>query len=144
MTPGRVLALDLGTVRVGVALSDPTRRFAQPLEVLPAGGPWMDQVAELVERHQVTLVVVGLPTRTTGQEGPETERVRGWTDQLRLRIPQMEIRFYDERFTTAIAQRVLLEGDVSRKGRKQRVDKVAAAVLLQGFLDGEAAGGRAS
>ena len=104
----------------------------------------MDQVAELVERHQVTLVVVGLPTRTTGQEGPETERVRGWTDQLRLRIPQMEIRFYDERFTTAIAQRVLLEGDVSRKGRKQRVDKVAAAVLLQGFLDGEAAGGRAS
>lgn len=144
MTEGRVLALDLGTVRVGVALSDPTRRFAQPLDVLPAQENWIQRVQELVVTHQVTLVLVGLPTRTDGTAGPEVERVRGWTEELRQGIPQVPIQFYDERFTTRIAQQALLAGDVSRKGRKQRVDKVAAAVLLQGFLDGEAAGGRAS
>ncbi|ACZ19264.1 Holliday junction resolvase RuvX [Thermanaerovibrio acidaminovorans] len=132
---GRVMALDLGEVRIGVALSDPSRSFASPLEVLKMEEGWPLKVKELVERNSVTLIVVGLPIRTDGSSGPEVQRVMGWLEELKAVVQQVEIVTVDERFTTSIAQRFLLEGDVRREKRKGKVDKVAAALMLQDYLN---------
>jgi putative Holliday junction resolvase len=132
---GRVMALDLGEVRIGVALSDPSRCFASPLEVLKMEEGWSERVRELIERNQVSLVVVGLPRRTDGSLGPEAHRVEAWLEELKGVLGDVEVTTLDERFTTAIAQRFLLEADMRRDKRKGKVDKVAAAVLLQSYLD---------
>ncbi|EHM09916.1 RNAse H-fold protein YqgF [Thermanaerovibrio velox DSM 12556] len=132
---GRVMALDLGEVRIGVALSDPSRCFASPLEVLKMEEGWIERVRELIERNQVSLVVVGLPRRTDGSLGPEAHRVEAWLEELKGVLGDVEVTTLDERFTTAIAQRFLLEADMRRDKRKGKVDKVAAAVLLQSYLD---------
>ena len=82
-----------------------------------------------------TKLLVGLPLRTGGNEGPEAEHIRAVAESIRERHPSVEIILWDERFTTVIAQQSLLEGDVSRKGRKGKVDKIAASILLQSYLD---------
>ncbi|MCX7828685.1 MAG: Holliday junction resolvase RuvX [Thermanaerothrix sp.] len=132
---GRIMALDLGEVRIGVALSDPSRCFASPLEVLKMEEGWPARVKELIQRNQVSLVVVGLPRRTDGSLGPEALRVEAWLEELKGVLGDVEVVTLDERFTTAIAQRFLLEADMRRDKRKGKVDKVAAAVLLQSYLD---------
>lgn len=131
----RYLGLDIGTRRIGVAVSDPLGSFAQGVAVLRAAGDWMAELDELVERYGVGVIVVGMPVRTDGTEGPEarnTERVRVLLSE---RYPGLDVIGWDERFTTVRAEQALLEGDVSRKGRKGRIDKVAASILLQGYLD---------
>ena len=131
----RIIALDIGTVRIGVAASDPTGMFATPVAVLKADKNWMDDLAGIIEEYGASKLLVGLPRRTDGREGPEAESVRRVISRLSARFPDMEILTWDERFTTAIAASALLEADVSRAGRKGRIDKVAAAVLLQSYLD---------
>lgn len=131
----RVIALDIGTVRIGVALSDPLGMFAQASHVLDAAGNWLDELDRLVREHDSPIILIGLPRRTDGSEGPEAEFIRTEAARVAERFPEIEIKFWDERFTTSIAQRALLEADVSRKKRKQKVDKIAAALLLQSYLD---------
>ena len=132
---GRIIALDIGKVRIGVAASDPTGTFASPVTVLKASGNWMDDLAGIIEKYDAVKLLVGLPCRTDGSEGPEAKTVRHVISRLSDRFPDMEILAWDERFTTVIAASALLEADVSRAGRKGRVDKVAASVLLQSYLD---------
>jgi len=132
---GRIIALDIGTVRIGVAASDPTGMFATPIAVLKADKNWMDELAGIIEEYGAVKLLVGLPRRTDGREGPEAESVRRVITRLSVRFPDMEILTWDERFTTVIAASALLEADVSRAGRKGKIDKVAAAVLLQSYLD---------
>lgn len=134
---GRILALDIGSVRIGVAVSDPFGAFAQPIAVLDAKGEWKAELASLLKQYSVFKVVVGLPVRTTGQEGLEAETVRKVRDELASCFPDVSFVFWDERFTTTIAQQALLEGDLSRKNRRKRIDKVAASILLQSYLDHE-------
>lgn len=131
----RIIALDIGTVRIGVAVSDPLGMFAQGVAVLKAEGEWHEELAKIIAKYEKPKLLVGLPRRTDGSEGPEAGKMRETAEGLKARFPELELEFWDERFTTTIAQQALLEADVSRKGRKERVDKIAATLLLQSYLE---------
>lgn len=132
MSVGRVIAFDPGSKRIGVAISDPLRIVASPLTVLEAGDPWKE-IDALLEEYQPTVIVVGLPVSLSGGEGPAAERARVFGAELERRSGR-SIRWVDERFTTRTAEEALIEGGVRRRERKQSVDKVAAAVILQHYL----------
>jgi putative holliday junction resolvase len=133
----RWLGLDLGHVRIGIALSDPLGMTAQPLMVLKSAGNQKDLAAigELVNQHEVTQVIVGLPFNMNGTDSSQTEKVRAFTSKLasRLNVP---VFFLDERLTSKQAERAMIEGGTRREDRKQKIDKVAAALLLQSALEG--------
>ena len=132
----RIIALDIGSVRIGVAVSDPLGFFAQGVTVLLAQTDWMEDLDKIMAKYQDPKLLIGLPRRTDGSEGPEALKMRDLTKTIKARFPNTEIEFWDERFTTTIAQQMLIEADVSRSGRKQNVDKIAATLLLQSYLDG--------
>ena len=127
---GRVLALDYGSVRVGVAVSDPLRMTAQPLDVIP-----LEEIEERLPSivQDVDEIIVGLPKSLDGTEGPSAKAARSFAKRVQdlVGIP---VRLVDERFTTVGAQNALLEGGVRRSRRKRVVDKVAATLLLEGYL----------
>lgn len=133
----RWLGLDLGSVRIGVALSDPLGMTAQPLTVLKSAGTQKDIIAigELVEKHEVTQVIIGLPLNMDGTESSTTKKVREFTGKLaqRLNVP---VFFIDERLTSKQAERLMIEGDSRREDRRKKIDKVAAALLLHSALHG--------
>jgi putative Holliday junction resolvase len=136
MTPGRVLALDPGTRRVGVAVSDPLGITAQPHSVLDAEDPaLMDRIIRLGAELGVERIVVGLPVSLNGTEGPSAAAARrfGATVAGATGLP---VDFADERFTSVSAERVLVEAGLSGRRRRAVRDRVAAAVLLQAYLDG--------
>ncbi len=131
----RHLGLDIGTKRIGVAVSDPLGSFAQGVAVLNATEDWMGALDGLVKKYGVAVIVVGMPLRTDGSAGPEAEKIEALKKVLAERYDDLDIVEWDERFTTVRAEQALLEGDVSRKGRKSRIDMVAASILLQDYLD---------
>jgi len=135
----RILALDHGTVRIGLAVSDEMKLFAQPLDYLPAEpfAEFVQQLKVIVKEKEVDLIVVGLPRNMDGSYGPAAQRVREFVIALKEAIP-MPIRTWDERLTSVTANRLLTEGNVRGEKRKEKVDKVAAAVLLQSYLDSAA------
>lgn len=132
----RILALDHGTRRIGIALSDATRTIAQPLEYLPAEpfASFLDQLKQLITRHEVDLLLIGLPRNMDGSYGPAAQKVEVFVAALKgaLTIP---IRLWDERLTSTQANRLLIAGGVRRGQRKEKVDQMAAAILLQSYLD---------
>jgi len=132
----RILALDYGTRRVGVAISDELEMIATPLGYLDAQprGKLLDQIAQLVAERGVGLVVVGMPRNMDGSYGPAAEQVREFVEMLEKRL-SVPVKTWDERLTTAQAEKLLLQADVSRKKRKKKVDQIAAAILLQSYLD---------
>ena len=127
------MGVDYGTRRIGVALSDALRIAAHPHAVLDAEDA-VSRLAEIVAEEGVTHVVVGLPTGLHGVEGTSAVGARRLAEEIR-NIVAVPVSLADERFTSKIAERALLEGDVRRAERKQRIDKVAAAVMLQAVLD---------
>jgi putative Holliday junction resolvase len=131
----RILALDIGHVRVGVAVSDPLGFFAQGIGVLSAAGDWIDEISTLVEQYDVRTLLIGLPVRTDGSTGPEAKWILSTVELLRALFPDQKVELWDERFTTTIAERIMIEGNVSREKRRHSRDKVAAAIILQGYLD---------
>lgn len=136
----RILGLDPGSKRVGVALSDELQMIAQPLEYIPAEpeDELLAKLKELVTKQGVETVIVGMPRNMDGSYGPAAEKSKAFISKLEetLSVP---IRAWDERLTSAQANRILIEGNVSRKKRKEKVDKMAAAILLQSFLDARSA-----
>ena len=135
----RILGVDLGTRRIGLALSDPTGTLASPYEVLQRSGDAARDrkaiIAAAVDA-EAEKIVVGLPKSLSGKKGPAEKAARAEVDALREAAPAgMEIDLYDERFTTVIAQRSLIEAGMRRDARKKVVDKVAAAVMLQSYLE---------
>ena len=130
----RVLALDIGTVRIGAAVSDPTRTIAQGLGVWDAE-TWREDFDAALTKYDPKVIVVGLPSRTDGKPSEAAERVREIVAELSVKYPEREFTLWDERFTTVIAQRVMLEADVSRRGRRKKVDKVAAVIILEDWLE---------
>ena len=130
---GRILALDYGSARIGVAISDALRITTQPLAVV-AAEEFEERLRELVTDRDVDLVVVGLPTSLDGSEGPSAAGARRLAERAGA-ITGVDIEMVDERFTTTAAERVLIEGNVRRRRRREVVDKVAAAVILQGYLE---------
>ena len=136
MINGRVLALDIGTVRIGAAISDPLGIIAQGLGVWNAqNDEWRKNFDEAVKTYDPKIVVAGLPLRTDGKDSELALRVSGIIERLRTEYPGIEFVFQDERFTTVIAQRTLIEADTSRRKRKKNVDKVAAVIILQDWLE---------
>ncbi len=131
---GVVLAVDVGTVRVGVAASDPHRVLASPVETVAA--PGHERVAELVREREAVLVVVGLPTSMSGQaRSASADMAREWVAVFAPLVEPVEVRLVDERLTTVVAQAGLrASGRSSKKGRSV-VDQAAAVALLQGVLD---------
>ncbi len=142
---GRSIGLDVGFKRIGVAVSDEMRLFAQPWEVIarvpgPAGmAAAIEAVAGLVKSLQAGEVVVGLPRNMNGTLGPAGRAVMDFAAALGERL-DCPVTFIDERLTSRAAERVLLEADLSRQKRKGVRDKLAAALILQGRLDALAAG----
>jgi len=132
-----VLGLDPGTKRIGVAISDSDGRVATPIEVIQRSGDLtrdLRKIRELVEEWEAELVVVGLPLSLSGEIGPSARRVLDEVEQLRATLP-VPVETYDERLTTVTAERHLVEQRMGAKARREVVDKVAAAVLLQSWLD---------
>ncbi len=132
----RVLAIDYGTVRIGLALSDPMKILASPLETYRKQDEASDlaYLKNVVDEHEVERVVVGLPRNMDGSEGPQAKLTRGFADKLAAALDEVPVEFWDERLSSAVAERAMLEADLSRKKRKDRRDKVAACVILQGYL----------
>lgn len=132
----RILALDHGTKRVGVAVSDELKMIAQPLEFILAE-PFADFLArfkEILLEKEVELILLGMPRNMDGSYGPAALKVREFASALQA-VVAIPIQFWDERLTSVQAQRFLIEGGVRRAQRKQKVDKTAAAILLQSYLD---------
>ena len=133
----RILALDLGEKRIGVAVSDELLMTAQGLCVIASKGAAKDleQIAELIRNRAVSIIVLGLPRNMDGSIGPMAEKVREFGRLLQNQHPDVPVEYWDERLTTAGAQRMLIGADISRVKRRQVVDKVAAVLILQGYLD---------
>ena len=134
----RVLGLDVGDKRIGVALSDEGRLIASPLTVIQSvgWGPDSREILRLMEEHGAELIVCGLPRNMDGSVGFQAEKVMAFADKLRE--SGLDVEFQDERLSTVSAHQALIEGGMHRDERKGTVDKVAAAVILQTYLDSHA------
>ena len=132
----RVLALDVGERRIGVAVSDPLGFSAQGVETIFTKGLENDlkRIRELSDKYETKRLLVGLPRNINGTMGPQAERIMEFSKALLA--AGFEVRHQDERMTTMMANRVLLEGEVRREKRREVVDKLAATYILQSFLDG--------
>jgi putative Holliday junction resolvase len=133
---GRVLGLDLGDVRIGVAISDPDRRLAVPLGTVHAGQPpgELRAIAELVRENDVALVVVGHPLSLSGEAGPRARKTEELAAALASSLP-VPVELHDERLSTVEAERALREAGVRGRDLRRVVDRSAAAVILQSWLD---------
>jgi putative Holliday junction resolvase len=136
----RILGLDVGSKTVGVSLSDAFGWTAQGLKTIQInedkGEYGFEEIGTLIKENEVSKVVVGLPKNMNGTIGPRGEASQFYADELNKRFG-VPVVLWDERLTTVAAERVLLEADVSRKKRKKVIDKMAASMILQGYLDSQ-------
>ena len=132
----RILAIDPGTVRLGLALSDPSGTIAQPLSVLARRSEAEDLKAltELVERHEVGMIVIGLPRLMDGRLDTAAQQAQAFGAQV-AQATGRPVAYWDERLTSVAAERYLIEQGKRRSKRRQEIDRMAATLLLQGYLD---------
>lgn len=132
----RILALDHGTKRIGIAVSDELKMIAQSLEFVPAEPflDFLDRLKEIIREKEIELILIGMPRNMDGSYGPAALKVQEFIAVLKEKLA-VPIRTWDERLTSAQAQRFLIQGGVRRSERKEKVDKMAAAILLQSYLD---------
>jgi putative Holliday junction resolvase len=132
----RVLAIDHGTKRIGIAVSDELKIIAQPLEFIPAEpfAGFLARLRDILREKEVEIVIVGMPRNMDGSYGPAALKVQEFVGALRKAVI-VPIQTLDERLTSAQANRFLIQGNVRRDKRKEKVDKTAAAILLQSYLD---------
>jgi len=142
MRNGVRLGIDVGTVRVGVARSDPSGLLATPVETVRRGKGDLARIAAIAAEHEAVEIVVGLPTSLSGREGPAAAAAREFAARIAARLAPLPVRLYDERLTTVTAQQRLRAGGVRGRNQRQVVDQEAAVVLLQAALDAERASGR--
>jgi putative holliday junction resolvase len=135
-TQGRVLGLDVGSKRIGVAVSDPLGITAQGLETLQRRNKRLDfeALGQLVKTWEVVEIVVGFPLRMSGEEGIQAEKMQRFAEELRERL-QVPVHLWDERLTSAEANRLLRETDMSIQRRGQVVDRMAAVLILQSWME---------
>ena len=132
----RILALDHGTKRVGVAVSDETKTIAQPLEYIPAEpfAAFLERLKKILAEKEVDFILIGMPRNLDGSYGPAAQKVETFVAVLKTAVT-VPIKTWDERLTSAMANRILIQGNVRRDRRKEKVDKMAAAILLQSYID---------
>jgi len=135
-TTGALLGVDPGTKTLGLAISDPTRLIATPLKTIARKKFTLDaeHLLRVYNSNDATALIVGLPVNMNGTHGPRAQSVRDFCINL-LRLRDLPIFMWDERLSTAAVTRGMLEADMSRKKRKDNVDKLAASYILQGVLD---------
>ena len=133
----RILALDHGTRRIGVAVIDETKTIAQPLEYIPAEpfADFLERLKQILAEKEITFILLGLPRNMDGSYGPAAQKVETFAAALKTAVT-IPVKFWDERLTSTMANRILIQGNVRRDKRKEKVDKMAAAILLQSYLDG--------
>ncbi len=138
MKQKRIIGIDLGEKNVGVAVSDELGLTAQGLTCLRRTGDarLIDDLCQLISDRNAVLIVIGLPRNMSGDMGPKAQEATEFAEKLRARCG-VEVSLWDERLTTKMAERSMLEGDLSRKKRKRRRDIVAAQLILQSFLDAQ-------
>ena len=137
----RILALDHGTKRIGVAISDELKMIAQPLEFILAEpfADFLTRLKEIIRSKEVEMILVGIPRNMNGSYGPAALKVQEFVAVLLNETIGVPIQTWDERLTSAQANRFLIEADVRRSKRKEKVDQTAAAILLQSYLDAQSA-----
>ena len=137
----RIMGLDIGDKTIGVAVSDPLFIFAQGVTTIERVGIKKDtsKVLELAKEYEVSTIVSGLPLMLSGEDSPQTEKVRAFAEKLqnkaRSQGMKIEFVFQDERFTTKIAEDVLIAADMRREKRKTIIDRQAAVIILQSYMD---------
>lgn len=141
MRKGRRLGVDVGTVRIGLATCDPEGMLASPLETVRAGRGAMERISALVSELEAIEVVVGLPLRLAGDEGPAAQSARAFSEELARLVTPCPVRLVDERLTTVVATRGMRASGVSSRAGRSSVDQAAATVILQDVLDAERVGG---
>jgi putative Holliday junction resolvase len=134
--PPRILGLDVGSRRIGLAISDPLGITAQGLETLHRQNKRFDfsQLEQVIREHRVAEIVIGLPLRMTGGEGVQAEKMQAFAEQVRRRF-RLPVHLWDERLSSAQANRLLRETDMSIKRRGEVVDQMAAVLILQSWMD---------
>ncbi|WP_271222944.1 Holliday junction resolvase RuvX [Streptosporangium carneum] len=142
MRSGIRLGVDVGSVRIGVARSDPSGLLATPVETVRRGRGDLDRLAEIAAEYEVVEIVVGLPTSLSGREGQAAEAAREFAVRLSSRVVPVPVCLFDERLTTVTAQQGLRASGVKARNQRGVVDQAAAVVLLQAALDSERATGR--
>jgi putative holliday junction resolvase len=132
----RILAIDHGSKRMGIAVSDELQMIAQPLEFVPAEPleKFFERLRQIIAEKDVGLIVIGVPRNMDGTYGPAAAKVQEFVAKLKATVT-VPIKSWDERLTSVQANRYLIEADVRRSKRKEKVDKTAAAILLQSYLD---------
>lgn len=143
----RTLGVDLGDVRIGLAVSDPGGLVATPLETIPAGDASDAEalgrrLAGIAEREGAERVVIGLPRALSGREGQPAQHARAVAEHVAA-VGDVDVELWDERFTTVEAERSMIEGGTGRRERRQAVDRVAATLILQAYLDAQRSTGGA-
>ncbi len=138
----RALGLDVGSRRIGTAVSDHLGLLAAPWRAVLVGrGRELAEITAMIVEREIEIIVVGLPVSLDGTEGPQAKTVRTFAERLAKHLlaargePALPMEFADERFTTAEAERLLLERNLSREARRARIDAAAAAIMLQDWLD---------
>lgn len=135
----RIVALDVGDRRIGIAVSDPLGITAQPIETYTrvGYGPDVRRIAEIAKQYGTNRILCGLPRNMDGTQGFQVEKVREFA--AKLEEQGLLIEYYDERMTTMLAESALLEANMRREDRKKKVDMIAATMILQSYLDAQAA-----
>lgn len=136
---GRILGLDVGSRRIGIAVTDPLGITAQGLETLQRRNKRQDLAAlkELIQQHDIREIVVGLPLRMSGEAGTQSEKMRQFAEELRKHFG-LPVHLFDERLTSAEANRLLRDTDLSIAKRAKAVDRMAAVLILQGWMQSRA------
>ena len=136
MSTGRLLGLDIGSKRIGVAISDELGMLASPVAMVLRGRNDRAEFRALVAEWKPDMLVAGLPTGLSGREGPQAAETRVYADALAAELG-LPLDYWDERLSSAVAERSLIESGVRRDKRKEKIDAMAAAVMLQGYLDNQ-------
>lgn len=133
---GRILSIDYGKKRTGLAVTDPLRIVAQPLETVPTH-TLLDWLTAYFMMEEVDMVVVGKPTQMSGEESETMQYIRVFLEKFKQRFPEKEVVMYDERFTSVLAHRAMIDGGMKKKQRQQKavVDKIAACIILEDYLN---------
>jgi len=136
---GRILSLDIGEVRIGLAIGDITNQFAQPYDVINRRPEKLtfEKLKEIIKKNDIEKIIVGLPLKTDGTIGTQAENTIKFCDKLKNEIP-IPIEMYDERFSSKIAEDLLIKDGMRRENRKKVQDKIASAIILQSYLDSNA------
>ena len=137
----RLLGIDVGTVRIGTAVSDELGIVATPIGFVSRGARDRAEFAKLVERYAIGGLIAGIPKGMSGKEGPQAQDVRAYSNALAKDLG-LSLVYWDERLTTVIAERSLISGGRNRQQRRDEIDAAAAAVMLQGYLDNQASSAR--